>query len=129
MNDKELLDLLFTYLYKHGGCDDIQIALKNEHEIAIDNECRQRLFRIITATEFAKADNYAYGNHLHISLTEEGIRMMTEYESYNNFRNKENHIHEDKKDKTLFTLERISYVACVIGSLVALLSLLYSLLS
>ena len=37
--------------------------------------------------------------------------------------------YEDKKEKTLFTLERISYVACVIGYLVALLSLLYSLLS
>lgn len=76
MNDQELLDKILAFIYETGGCNDIGVMLKERHGIHVTNEQMHRLRRMLVATGYVEEDNYAYGNHPHLSITEEGTRFM-----------------------------------------------------
>lgn len=120
MTDIELLNLVFNYTYRNGGCDDIQVMLKNNHGIEIDIEKRHQLFQMMIATGFAKEDSYAYGNHPHISMSDEGMKIMIEYGEYRTYC-KANKSHLEMRQRGI-TLEQVSCIAGIIGVLIALLS-------
>lgn len=76
MNDQELLDKILIYIYETGGCNDIGVMLKECHGISVTNEQMHRLRRMLVAKGYVIEDNYAYGNHPHLSITEAGTRLM-----------------------------------------------------
>ena len=80
MTDQELLDKILAYIHETGGCDDIGVMLKERHGIIIENERMHRLRRMLVSTGYVEEDNYAYGNHPHLSITEAGTRFMLERE-------------------------------------------------
>lgn len=81
MNDQELLNKILTYIHETGGCDDIGVMLKERHGISVEHERMHRLRRMLVATGYVEEDNYAYGNHPHLSITEAGTRYMMEREA------------------------------------------------
>lgn len=78
MNDEDLFDRILDYIYDTGGCDDIGVMVKEKYHLDLSNEQVQRLRRMLVAAGYVREDNYAYGNHPHLSITEVGMKFVIE---------------------------------------------------
>ena len=78
MTDQELFDRILTYIYKTGGCDDIGVMMKEEYGVILESDRMHRLRRMLVTSGYVEEDNYAYGNHPHLSITDAGTRYMME---------------------------------------------------
>ncbi len=131
MNDDQLISCVFDYLQEKNGCDDIQKMLREQHGIEIDSDHRTRLIRMLVATGLVEKYSFAHGPHSHISLNDEGMRMMMEHSSYLNFLNsrKSNAIKQDKDSKLKTKETKIRIIHIIITIIIAILTFLITVYS
>lgn len=118
MNDDDLLVWVLEYIYEKGGCDDIGVMMKHEHGIILERDRIHKLRRMAVSTGYVKEDSYAYGNHPHLSMSTEGTAYMMEL---NKVKREQPEVIVQKCDKWKI-VERASYIAAIIGVLIALLA-------
>lgn len=78
MNDEYLFNYILDYIFETGGCDDIGVMLKENCNVSLESERVHRLRRMLVASGYVEEDNYAYGNHPHLSITEAGTKFVME---------------------------------------------------
>jgi hypothetical protein len=110
MKDIDFIDSIFIHLYQKGGCDNIEIVIKDNFDIEIDSDERFKLFKTIISTGLIKEYNYSSGSHRHISLIEDGYQMMLQHGSYIAFlesvkQEKEKHSEEKNPERKNLELD------------------------
>lgn len=75
--DEELSDKIMAYIYETGGCDDIGVTMQERYGIKLKPDEVHRIRRRLVSMGYVSEDSYAYGNHPHLSITDEGIRYRT----------------------------------------------------
>jgi hypothetical protein len=84
VNDIDILDKLFDYLYKNGSCDNIKDALEQAGDSLVSNDIH-RAWKLIISTGFVKDLPFSYSSHRAFQLNEQGYQMMLKHGSYSDF--------------------------------------------
>lgn len=79
--DEELSDKIMAYIYETGGCDDIGVTMQERYGIKLKPDEVHRIRRRLVSMGYVSEDSYAYGNHPHLSITDEGIRYREDRNS------------------------------------------------